>query len=95
MKYKDPAAQLINFEVTDSETRTTLKFEKLPSLPLAPSSFGNITEPNQPYIKLHKVIKREGNTVTFKTYQPQACLLQIGETYSFRPLWTPWQLEIA
>lgn len=95
MKYEEPSAQLINFEVTDNVTRTTLRFTKLPSPPLAPSSFGNITEPNQTNIKLHKVIKREGNIVTFETYQAHACSLQIGETYSFRRLWAPWQLEIA
>ena len=95
MKYKEPTAQLINFEVTDGVSRTTLKFKKLPSIPLAPSSFGNIAEPNQAYIKLHKVVQREGNVVTFETYQAQACLLQTGEKYTFRPLWSPWQLEIA
>jgi hypothetical protein len=95
VKYREPTAQLISCEVTNHETKTKVKFDRLPSPPLAPSSFGNISDTNGTFIRLHKVIQREGNIVTFVSYESQACLLQIGEKYSFRPYWSPRQLRIA
>lgn len=95
MKYQDPIAQLISCEITGNVTKTKLRFDKLPSPPLAPSSFGDITEKNQTYIELHKVTQLEGNVVTFETYKAQSCFLQIGEKYAFRCFWTPLQLKIA
>jgi hypothetical protein len=95
MKYEEPAAQLISCSIEGNTTRTILRFDKLPSPPLAPSSFGNVTKPSQAFIELHKVVHREGSIVSFITYKSQTCSLQIGRKYTFRPLWAPWQLEIA
>jgi hypothetical protein len=95
MKYQEPTAILISCEVKIGVTFTVLKFEKLPSSPLAPSSFGNITETNQEFIEFHKVANREGNIITFKTYGTEVCLLKAGKVYTFRPLWAPNQLNIA
>jgi hypothetical protein len=95
VNYQEHTAELINCEVTNRETKAKLKFDKLPSPPLAPSSFGNINDPNGTFIELHKVVRREGNIVTFVSYNYQDCLLKIGGTYTFRSFWSPWQLNIA
>jgi hypothetical protein len=95
MKYKEPTAKLINCEIVNKITRTTLEFKKLPYRPAAPSWFGYVAEPNKPYIRLDKVVRREGNTISFETYDIQECLLQLGQEYTFRCLWTRNQLETA
>jgi hypothetical protein len=95
MKYQEPTARLISCEVIDKVTMTKLKFDRLPSSPLAPSSFGNITAPTGTFIEFHKVVQREGMVVTFETYEAQVCLLLAGERYTFRCLWDRSQLKIA
>jgi len=97
MKYRDPIARLISCSTKGKTTRTVLLFDKLPTPPLAPGVVGVADENNRidPFIELHKVVRRDANTVTFETYGPQNCPLETGHEYAFRSWWTPDQLRVA
>ena len=95
MEYQGLTAQLIDYKIDGGVTRTILKFDKVPSGPLAPSSIGILDEPNKTVLELHKVIHIKDNNVTFLTFENKTSLLEIGTKYSFRSYWAPWQLEIA
>ena len=97
MKYRSPTVQLVSCRTEGNLTTVVLLFAELPQPPLAPGGFGVADERLKidPYIELHKVVAREGNKVTFETFEPQDCSLQTGQEYSFGSEWTADQLAIA
>lgn len=95
MKHKESTAKLISCEIIDNLTITKIEFHKLLYPPLTPSWFGYVKEVCSPHLRLDKVIQRDGNVITFKTFDNKPCLLQTGQKYTFRQLWNQFQLEIA
>ena len=94
MKYEPPKAILADYVKEGDITRITLFFEKVPSPPLVPATFGY---PDQPegFIELYKVESREGNSVTFISDDPLPPTMRKNAAYPFQTWWIPGQLDAA
>jgi hypothetical protein len=73
---------------------TTLRFSRMPSPPLAPSSLHSSVD-SAAVLELHRVVSLNDSEVSFETYGSTARPVHPGGVYIFRCWWTPEQLELA
>jgi hypothetical protein len=93
-KYKEPTAEVVTFHKEGSVARIVLKFDVLPSSPIAPASLHTNTNADIK-ITLHKQISGNGNEIEFECYDVGDISLATGDIYIVRSWWSPDQLEIA
>jgi len=95
----DLAARKPNVEVVacsreGNVTRVVLKFDILPSEPVAPATLYSVAEDSDDEFDLHRIVGVAPNAVTFETYgadvQPE-----VGATYVFCRWWERDQLDLV
>ncbi len=95
MAYQEPTAEVIQSEKLDDALQTMLRVSKLPSTPLAPASLISLQDRPTGILDLHRLVKQDGNVVTFATYDSGATPLHPNSAYIFRCWWAPDQLALA
>jgi len=80
----DPViAEVLSFALTGDTARTVLRFNCLPSKPIAPASLYSLGERREEVFQLHKVVRTQRKRVAFETYQVADPTLKPGGTYRF------------
>jgi hypothetical protein len=92
MTYEKPTAKVIQFSRDDHIVTIVLEMSSLLSEPLAPAGLYATDEREQEVLQLHKLKARNGNVLTFETYDDVAELPSVGADYVFQVWWTPDQL---
>jgi hypothetical protein len=97
MAYERPVATVVTSEKKGDVVVTVLKFDEVPSSPVAPASLWVWLETDEPVavIELHRVTKCRRKELTFETYNSNAKPLIAGSIYKFISWWGDSQLDIA
>ncbi len=95
MAYQQPEAEILSVGVHGDAVRTVLRTSKVPSPPIAPASIKIPAPGGDVEFEFHKLVRVEGNEITFETYGPYNTLPTVGNTYAIGFWWAPYQLELA
>ena len=93
MSYKERNAKVTDVMKNGDVVITTLEVTQVPSDPLSPAGLYLDKPDDHEAIQLHKLIKADGNALTYETYRHQGLLPKPGNIYIYRVWWTPDQLE--
>jgi hypothetical protein len=94
MTYLPPAARVIEATRHGDVVVTVVRFDNMPTPPFSPASLFSQGE-QKAILKLHAMVARSGDQVTFETYDPDASTLPAGSVYDYIALWSPDQLRLA
>ena len=60
--------------------------------PIAPASLWQV-DADEKVIEFHQLVRREGQTLVFETYQTPALLPIVGDTFRFCSWWMPYAMD--
>ncbi len=88
-------AEVVAASAAEDTLQVTLRIHPVPFDPVAPASLYAGENYDVRVLDLHRVIRREGDEITFESFDLAAVLPAAGDTYLFSAWWVPWQLEVA
>ncbi|HYE94655.1 MAG TPA: hypothetical protein VD962_00470 [Rubricoccaceae bacterium] len=93
MRYEPPLAKVIRIERDGDVVVTVIEQKRPPPDPLAPGALYERENSTAEVFQLHKLIRRDGERLTFETYDTSGTLPEPGEEFEFRPWWLSHAME--
>ena len=94
-RYQDAVGEIVDIARQGDLTRTVLEVDRVEGGSLWPSNLFDRAEPSRNVLELHKLLQRQGEILTYESYDLDSPLPAKGGQYIFRSMWTPDVLDIV
>jgi len=95
MAYVAPKADILAIRAAGDVSTVTVRFDRVPSRPIAPAALYIDPASGNERFQLHRVVDISDHDLTFETFKSSHEVPKVGEVYSFRSWWVKHAMEAA